>query len=235
MKRDSPLRFSGADAAARLLRGRFTGLTIVLVILALLVNAVHELRQLFVDLTFSVLLLFAISSVGRRLRLATAALALPVFISQWVMHATGSPISRSVAFAFATAFLAYLTLVILLVVLQNEEVTADTIVGAVCAYLLLGVTWGYGYSLIASISRESFSVSPALAAAVRWSDSSTPIPPLMEYYSLATLSTLGYGDITPLSTAARLLSVLEGMTGQLYVAVLIARLVGMHAARSPRR
>jgi hypothetical protein len=51
------------------------------------------------------------------------------------------------------------------------------------------------------------------------------------YYSFVTMSTLGYGDITPISNSARSLSLLEAVVGQLYIAVLIARLVGMHIAQ----
>lgn len=54
------------------------------------------------------------------------------------------------------------------------------------------------------------------------------------YYSYVTLTTLGYGDITPISTPARSLALLEAMMGQLYLAVLIARLVGIHIAQSSR-
>jgi voltage-gated potassium channel len=52
------------------------------------------------------------------------------------------------------------------------------------------------------------------------------------YYSFVTLTTLGYGDITPLTPVARSLSLLEAITGQLYIAILIARLVGIHIAQS---
>jgi hypothetical protein len=55
---------------------------------------------------------------------------------------------------------------------------------------------------------------------------------LLQYYSFTTLLTVGFGDISPLSAVARNLSILEGVTGQMYLAILIARLVGMQAARS---
>jgi hypothetical protein len=54
------------------------------------------------------------------------------------------------------------------------------------------------------------------------------------YYSFVTMSTLGYGDITPISSPARSLSVLTAVVGQFYIAVLIARLVGMHIAQAQR-
>jgi hypothetical protein len=54
------------------------------------------------------------------------------------------------------------------------------------------------------------------------------------YYSFVTMSTLGYGDITPISNPARSLSLLEAVVGQLYIAILIAKLVGMHIAQAQR-
>ena len=226
-----------AITAAQLLRGRFTGLTIVLLILVLSNSASSEkdVRELIAAVGFSVLVLFAIWSVRGRLRVMTVALALPTFLGHWTLQLSQSLALRSVGFALTTIFLGFLTLVILLAVFRDETVTADTIVGAVCGYFLIGVTWGTGYALLALVSPEAFSVSPALANAARWVGSpGAPFTPTLQYYSFTTLATLGYGDITPLSAGARTISVFEGLTGQLYLAVLIARLVGLHTARSNR-
>jgi len=226
-----------AAAAGRLLQGRFTGLTIVLLVLLFAANALRpgELREIFVGLGFSVLLGFAIWTVRRRLRILTLVLALPALIGHWTFLLSDSVILRGAAFASVTLFLTFLTLVILSAVLRDQAVTADTIVGAVCAYFLLAVTWGTAYALVALVSPDAFSVSPTLSAAAAWRSARTPFAPLMQYYSFSTITTLGYGDITPLTPGARSLSVLEGLTGQLYLAVLIARLVGMHTANAPRR
>jgi hypothetical protein len=225
-----------ATNAGRVLRGRFTGLTLILVALSLLATLLPpgELREILVDTTFSILLFFAVRSVSRPLRLATMILAVPLFVGLWTLHYPASPIHRTTVFALTTSFLAYLTFVILIDVLRDEAVTGDTIVGAVCVYFLLGVGWGNAYALVEMISPGSFVVSPALAAAGSWSVPTKPVTPLLQYYSFTTLATLGLGDITPLSAPARALTALEGLSGQLYLAVLIARLVGIHSAR-PRR
>jgi hypothetical protein len=222
---------------AKVLGGRFTGLTIVVLVLWLSVNGIRqkEVREVVVTLAFSVLLVFAIRSVGRRLRIATVALAVPTLIGHWTLQVSGEPMLRYVTFAFTSVFLAFLTLVLMFVVFRDQTVTADTIVGAVCAYLLIGVTWGTAYALLVLISPDGLSVSPALAHTGGWDVPTmpfTPFTPLLQYYSFTTLATLGYGDVTPLSAGARALSVLEGLTGQLYLAVLIARLVGIHTARA---
>jgi len=222
--------------AASLLRGRFTGLTVVLLLLILAGTVVgeHQWRELIVAVAFSVFSLFAIFAAGRRLRVAVIVLAIPPVISHWTLQTSSSLALRAIGFASVSAFLAFMTLVILVTVFRDETVTADTIVGAICAYLLLAISWGSWYTLLVLVTPDAFSVSPTLAAAAGWHTPQSPFPPLMEYYSFSTLTTLGYGDITPISPGARVLSVFEGITGQLYLAVLIARLVGMHSARSMR-
>jgi hypothetical protein len=122
------------------------------------------------------------------------------------------------------------TLVVLWDVMRSEVVTVDTIVGALCVYFLFGVTWASGYAFLEMSSPGSFTVAPSLAAAAGWGKGASTLA-LMQYYSFATLTTVG-ADIAPLSTTARLLTTLESAIGQLYVAVLIARLVGIHTARS---
>jgi len=217
------------------LQGRFTGLTIVLLILSFFATNVGQkhIRELLGSLGFSVLLLFAIRTVGPRLRIVTVTLALPPLIGLWI-PLSDWPVLHVVVLALASCFLAFLTLVIVHAVFRDQAVTADTIVGAVCGYFLLGVTWGTFYALLVSVSPGALSISPALVSAAGWGFPIAPFTPFLQYYSFSTLATLGYGDVTPLTSGARSLSVLEGLTGQLYLAVLIARLVGMHAARHGR-
>ena len=194
------------------------------------------LRDAIIGVGFSVLVIFAIWSVGRHLRVVTVALAVPTVLGHWTLQLSNSPALRSLGFAIISVFLTFLTLVILLAVFRDETVTADTIVGAVCAYFLLGMTWGSYYALLTLLSPDALSVSSGLVNAAGWGGQpSVPISPLMQYYSFTTLATLGYGDVSPLTAGARALSVLEGVTGQLYLAVLIARLVGLHSARSSQR
>ncbi len=218
----------------RWLTGRYTGLTIVLLVLSVSSIAVgqNDFRKVIDGVAFTVLLLLAIRIVGPRLRVATVALTVPTLISHWIDHLSHSTIHSIVGLGLATVFLAFMTLVIMLAVFRDESVTVDTIFGAVCAYLLVGVTWGTAYALLVVVSPDSLSVSPALAHASGWGASISAFTPVLQYYSFATLATLGYGDVSPLSPGARALSVMEGLTGQLYLAVLVARLVGIHTART---
>jgi voltage-gated potassium channel len=218
----------------RWLTGRYTGLTIVLLVLSVSSIAIgqNDLRKVVDAVAFTALLVLAIRIVGRRLRVATVVLVVPTLISHWIDQLSDSPIHSIVGLGLATVFLVFLTLVIMFAVFRDETVTFDTIFGAVCAYLLLGVTWGTTYALLVVISPDSLSVSPGLAHASGRGEPISAFTPVLQYYSFTTLATLGYGDVSPLSPGARALSVMEGLAGQLYLAVLVARLVGIHTARA---
>lgn len=105
-------------------------------------------------------------------------------------------------------------------VLFSKEINAHRMVGAICVYLLLGVLWALAYSFVDLVSPSSFAGADIENAA---GFKSTWI-----YYSFVTLTTLGYGDILPLSATARSLAYLEAITGQFYVAVLVAGLVSAY-------
>jgi len=216
------------------LRGRFTGLTFVLLALSLLANAAPagDLHTLVVDLAFSVLLLFAVRSVGPGLRITAIVLATPAFLGHWALYMANEAVPRRLVFFSSTAFLVFLTFVVIFAVLGDPVVTTDTVVGAICAYFLLAVTFGNAYALVEVLSPGSFLLTPALAADVHWSPPTSPITPVLQYFSFSTLTTLGFGDVTPLSRGARFLAVIEAIAGQLYLAILIARLVGIHTSRS---
>jgi hypothetical protein len=124
------------------------------------------------------------------------------------------------------AFFGTITVVALAVVLRRERVTLDTVLGAVCAYLLLGATWGLLYDLLALIQPLSFrGPEPGTAAqSLSLADSL--------YFSYVTLTTVGYGDIVPTTVHARTLVWTEAVTGQIYIAVLVARLVSLQIVHS---
>lgn len=97
-----------------------------------------------------------------------------------------------------------------------KEVNIDTIVGGICVYLLLGFLWILFYALIAYFDLAAFSIDILKR------------PMSLFYFSYTTLTTLGYGDITPVNRFAMVLSSLEAITGQIYLTVFVARLVGLY-------
>jgi len=127
-------------------------------------------------------------------------------------------------------FVAFVTLSELRSVLKQKEVTSETICMAISVYLFLGFTWTLLYSVIFLLHPESFGDLPA--ATPGHPTALLHIFPILGYFSLTTLSTIGFGDITPLTLQARYAAVAEGITGQFYLAILVARLVGMQMSRS---
>ena len=126
-------------------------------------------------------------------------------------------------------FLLFVTLSQLRSLLKQREVTGQTICLAISVYLLLGLTWTLLYGVMFQLHPDAFGNLPA------------PTPghpvdvlgllPVLGYFSLTTLSTLGFGDITPLTLQTRYAAVAEGITGQFYMAILVARLVGLQMSR----
>lgn len=108
-------------------------------------------------------------------------------------------------------------------VLRSGSVTADKIFAAVCVYMLIGYAWTFAYVLIDEYQPDSFTALSATAP----NDYVARVLQL-RYFSFSTLTTVGYGDIVPRSSTARTLASLEAIIGQIYLTVLVARLVGLH-------
>jgi len=127
-------------------------------------------------------------------------------------------------------FLLYVTVSELRSVLRQRDVTSETICMAVSVYLLAAFTWTFLYSVIFQRHPDSF----AGLATAKPGDliNLQHIFPLFGYYSLGTISTIGGGDITPIDLQARYATVAEAITGQFYLAILVARLVGLQMSHS---
>jgi hypothetical protein len=130
---------------------------------------------------------------------------------------------------FWLLFFIYITWNELRAVMKQKEVTAETISMSISVYLLMGLTWGVLYIVIYYLQPHAFSFGGSPTASA---PSSTEIFPVLVYFSLTTISTVGFGDITPLTLQARYASVAEGITGQFYLAILVARLVGLYMSRT---
>jgi voltage-gated potassium channel len=154
--------------------------------------------------------------------LFTGALLLHVASTVFV----GAPLATA-AQVFRLVFLCYVVGLVFRRVLADRAVTLDTVAGAACAYMLLGVVWGTLFLLLESWRPGSFHV-PATWTQSPGGDLRTS----MMYFSFATLTTLGYGEIHPNDPAGGSLCAAEALVGQLYLAIMIARLVGLHTSRA---
>ena len=111
------------------------------------------------------------------------------------------------------------------------SVTLDTISAAICAYLLMAIAFAYAFAIVELQNPTAFSTALFQRSHVGAAPLIASLHSFI-YYSFVCLTTTGFGDITPMSEGARSLSVMESVFGQLYVAILIARLVSLEVAQS---
>lgn len=206
--------------------GLFVGLIALLVILPF--SEGHALaEEAFVSMFSVVLLIMLYSLYGnhRHVRRTTLLGGVTLF-SNLLAYLTPAAVLDDFSLLLNIVLLAYATTLIVGRVFRERTVTTNIILGAVCVYLLIGIVWGMGFALLNTVMPHSFSMPPGKIVSVL-----DGLRQNFIYYSFATLTTLGYGDITPLSIPARYFSVLEAVMGQVYLSVLVARLVGMHISQ----
>jgi len=148
-------------------------------------------------------------------------LALPLIISTWSFYFVQLTSISLMTMIFGALFFSYAVKNILHIVVKSEKVTQETIFAAVVAYLLIALMWAYLYMILEIVIPGSFSVPERSIRAETMQ---------FEYFSFVTITTLGYGDIIPLTNKASALALLEALIGQIYLVVLVAWLVGMHVS-----
>ena len=168
------------------------------------------------------ILLAALSVVGVH-RLAIV-LFVPTLVVQLVAHRSNIPIVVVTSVILRGLFFAYVTGAIVWHVLRKPHITVDTIAGAACAYVLLGLIWANVYVLVERARPGSFDIPGSFLVG------RDPTAALT-YFSFVTLTTVGYGDIHPNDAGAGGVCAAEAIVGQLYLAIMIARLVGIQVTR----
>ena len=153
-----------------------------------------------------------------------------LFVAALVSHVLSSFSPRTdlaaVSEVARLVFLCYVMLVLVRHVRRHRVITFDTVAGAACAYMLIGWVWGEFFTLVERWRPGSF-VIPSSWVTGPGSD----LRAALMYFSFATLTTLGYGDIHPSTPASGVLCAGEALIGQLYLAIMIARLVGLQISQ----
>jgi len=143
-----------------------------------------------------------------------------------VATVTGMSSLRTAAQLFRLVFLCYVLMLVIRRVLSDRTVTLDTVAGAACAYVLMGIVWGDLFNMVEGWRPGSFHVPAS------WTTGAgRDMRSALMYFSFATLTTLGYGEIHPTDAAAGSLCAAEAVVGQLYLAIMIARMVGLHTSQ----
>jgi hypothetical protein len=202
----------------------FMASLIVLLILSAVLEG-SKYGYLILNIASTIVFISGVYAAGRNKRsvVILILLGLPWFLSEWVFTESSETIFASVLF-----FL-YITGTIINHILHSEKVSTDTLYGAVCVYLLLGLLWASIYSFLEHLS-------PGIIFVTNNSDViGTLTANELIYYSYTTLTTLGYGDVTSFTPEGRIISVLEAIVGQLFLAFLVARLIAIYTLHAGRR
>lgn len=191
----------------------------------------NKLSNFILSLLFSCVILFCVNAITqqRLLLIASVVLGVIALTGHWVINLmhdlSGFYIWHLIINIF---FLIIITVAVISSVAKQKQITADTLSGAICGYLLLGLIWTFIYLSILTLDPGAFSERTVMI-------SNRDVVQHFIYYSFETLTTLGYGDILALSDVARTFSWLEAVTGQIYLAVWISQLVGLRIAQIRNR
>ena len=183
---------------------------------------------ILIDIFLCILLFSCVYAVSETKKTTWIAilLAVPKFTSTWAYAFINHPNIVLFDSIFGSIFIGYIIVLILGYIFRQDEVSLETIYGAIVVFILIGILWLNLYSFTEFVHPGSFSY---------WADLAIEQRKALVYFSFVTLTTLGYGDITPVSEPAKSLAMLEAIVGQMYIAVLIAKLVGTYISQISHR
>ena len=212
-------------------RNIFIAMMVLILIDALAPNALA--RGQFADLAFAALLVAAlVETVRSRHNTAWALiLGLPA-IAMRIVSAFTEDSSRvnAVIVSLTALFIGFLIWNLLHDLSKGDRSTGERIFGALCAYIFIGLLFALIYSHMEFRQPGTFATSQAILAEDALTESN--LFPIFTYFSFVTLTTLGYGDISPIAEHARTLAWFEALLGQLYLAVMVAGFVALHISES---
>lgn len=218
-------------------RGRYTTL-LVAILLVILVSPHLQPGlgfDLLLSLGFGFILIAAVFAIsGNRVYLWVCWILLAAAASGNVLLLISpGPLFAMVRVIPSAMFFLLVSMAFLRHILEAEEINVDRILGAVCVYLLLGIGWTVVFSTLELLHPGSFRIPGEIPILV--AERQEMLFGVFIYYSFVTMSTLGYGDIAPITPAARTFSILEAIMGQMYLAVIVATLVGIHIGQRARK
>lgn len=182
-----------------------------------------QVGQLLISLTFALTLVFGSSATIRHRISVYLVIGLTVTtfaadqIADFVL-----PCLQPLATVLKLACLSILLFMTLKRVVRPGRITGCRVIGGIAGYLLIGYTWALAYQVLQQTLPGAIHFEPDSVA-----DNLSRQPGNLVYFSFTTLTTVGYGDVHPVHAIARSLAVAEALVGQLYLAILIASLVGM--------
>ncbi len=204
------------------------GLTLVSISLVVLIFVIFPLRQtglsgrFFFDIVMVTLMISGalVVSQSRIVTIITVAMVVIGAVVLWASRFYPSPFLRHAGSVFSIIILLLYVRIVLLVMFRQGPVSWSRIQGGVCAYLLIGMAWASAFDLVEQIHPGSFHF-------VSEPTNMDQLTSKLIYFSFATLTTVGFGDVLPVYPFARSLAIAEAIVGQLFPAILIGALVAM--------
>ncbi len=184
-------------------------------------------RAIFITLNLSLILLSGLYLVANNWRelFVGGLLVATTLLASWWDNLLSDNIQVYVIDSLSIGLIGYAMVFISRYLFETDRVSPDMLYAALCLYLLIGLTWVFIYHVIETGHPGSFTLAIENGS---FAVNSRNLLGQFSYYSYVTLSTLGYGDITPVTRMARSWSALEAIVGQLYLAVVLARVVALY-------
>lgn len=182
---------------------------------------------------FAVFLIYALYQITRQHSdlMIGLALGIPAVAGGLFNAATpNTPEINAVPTILGAMFLGFFVWRIFKDIFGGNRITSEQIFGSICAYLLIGLVFSSLYGFIYLVNSSAFALSDALIEHLTFSQEDQNFG-IFTYFSFVTMTSLGYGDVSPISEMARTLAWVQAVIGQLYLAITVAALVGIHIAK----
>lgn len=186
-----------------------------------------SLGKIIEPVLLTLLLISALLAVGGRRRVLVSGLFLlvPALIFRWTHHLSPELLSPVGFIGFGILFIGFVIVNMQRFIMRASRVNAEVICAGISMYLLIALMWAMVYKLLGDIDPRSFYFANVPNAEQTMTNANS------FYFSFATISSVGYGDITPVSKVARMFAVVEAITGLFFMAVLISRLVSLYTPK----
>jgi hypothetical protein len=216
--REGVLGFSGVQFLSALL---------LLIVTGPLINDL-EYGILIESVLITLVLFSALLAIGgrRSTLILGSVLVIPALAGKWVNYFRPDLAPPEIFLGAGVLFTGYVVVHLFGFILRAPRVNVEILCTAIANYLMLGLLWAFAYSLIGGLNHDAFVVAYGTSAGHLMKGVNSL------YFSFATLCTVGYGDIVPVSRIARMVAVMEAIVGMLYTTMLIARLVALYSSEA---
>ncbi len=223
LSKDSLNRLSGSKQRFLVLLCLILGLLVLVPILQRFVAI-----RIFIDLFLTAIFISMVYAVGSKKShvLTGLVLAIAMVTLLWLQYFHSSKWIAAIGMITGVLFIAVVITSILGFMFKSAAVNREIIYAAILLYLLAALMWAFAYTFLELIDPATFNIDLIRPEGYVL---------VFQYYSFVTITTLGYGDITPVSEVAKAFSLLEAVVGQIYLVVVVAWLVGMQVSKQSQR